>query len=42
MRGVLHKLNLIAKILHKRHDINCCTEQDTKHLNNNVALVKKF
>jgi hypothetical protein len=32
MRGVLQKLDLIAKILLKRHDINCCSEQDTKHL----------
>ena len=26
MRGVLQKLDLIAKILLKRHDINCCSE----------------
>ena len=32
MRDVLKQLNQIAKILLKRHDINCCSEQDTKHL----------
>ena len=32
MRGVLQKLDLIAKILLKHHDINCCSEHDTKHL----------
>src|SRR3954454_15901403 len=32
MRGVLKKLNLIAKILLKRHDINCCSRLDTEHL----------
>ena len=32
MRGVLEKLNTIAEILLKRHDINCCSEQDSKHL----------
>ena len=26
MRGVLQKLDLIAKILLKRHDINCCSK----------------
>ena len=31
MRGVLKKLNQIAEILLKRHDINCCSKQDTKH-----------
>ena len=42
MRGVLGKLNTLAKILLKRHDINFCSKQDNKHLNSNVALVKKF
>ena len=32
MRGVLQKLDLIAKILLKRHDINCCSRLATKHL----------
>ena len=32
MRGMLKKLNQIAEILLERHDINCCSEQDTKHL----------
>ena len=32
MSAVLEKLNTIAKILLKRHDINCCSKQDTKHL----------
>ena len=32
MGGVLKKLDIIAKILLKRHDINCCAKQDTKHL----------
>ena len=32
MRGVLQKLDLIDKILLKRYDVNCCSEQDTKHL----------
>ena len=32
MRGVLKKLDLIAKKILKRHDINCCSEQDTTHL----------
>ena len=31
IRGVLGKLNTLAKILLKHHDINCCSEQDTKH-----------
>jgi len=42
MSGVLKKLDTIAKILLKRHDINCCSKHDTEHLNSNVALVKKF
>ena len=32
MRGVLKQLNQIAESLLKRYDINCCSEQDTKHL----------
>ena len=32
MRDVLTQLNIIAKILLKRHDINCCSKEDTKHL----------
>ncbi len=32
MRGALKRLDQIAKILLKHHDINCCSEQDTKHL----------
>src|SRR3954468_20298973 len=32
MRGVLEKLDLLAKILLKRHDINCCSRLDTEHL----------
>ena len=32
MRAVLKRLDLIAKILLKCNDINCCSEQDTKHL----------
>jgi hypothetical protein len=32
MRGVLQKLNQIAEILLKRHDINYCSEPDTKYL----------
>ena len=32
MRGVFVKLNAINKILIKRHDLNCCSKQDTKHL----------
>ena len=32
MRGVIQKLNQIAKVLLKRHDINCCSKHDTKHL----------
>ena len=32
MSAVLEKLNTIAKILLKRHDINFCSKQDTKHL----------
>lgn len=32
MSGVLKKLDTIAKILLKRHDINCWSKQDTKHL----------
>ena len=32
MRAMLKRLDLIAKILLKRHDINCCSQQDTKHL----------
>ena len=32
MSVVLERLNAIAKILLKRHDINCCSKQDTKHL----------
>ena len=32
MSVVIEKLNTIAKILLKRHDINCCSQQDTKHL----------
>lgn len=32
MSGALERLNQIAKILLRRHDINCCSEQDTKHL----------
>src|SRR3954465_8793920 len=32
MRGVLEKMNQIAKILLRRNDINCCSEQETKHL----------
>jgi hypothetical protein len=32
MSSMLKKLDTIAKILVKRHDINCCSKQDTKHL----------
>src|SRR5215217_3250401 len=32
MSAVIEKLNTIAKILLKRHDINCCSKQETKHL----------
>ena len=32
MRAMIEKVNTIAKILLKRHDINCCSEHDTKHL----------
>ena len=32
MRDVLKELNIIANFLLKRHDINCCSKQDTKHL----------
>ena len=41
MRGVLQKLDLIAKILLKRNDINCCSEQDTKHLKFQCGFGKK-
>ena len=29
MSAVIEKLNTMAKILLKRHDINCCSQQDT-------------
>ena len=32
MSDMIEKLNTIAKILLKRHDINCCSKKDTKHL----------
>ena len=32
MRTMLKELDKIAKILLKRHDINCCSKQGTKHL----------
>src|SRR4051794_3029907 len=32
LNGVLEKLDLLAKILLKRHDINCCSRLATKHL----------
>src|SRR4051794_156708 len=32
MRAVLKKLDLIANFFLKRHDINCCSKEDTKHL----------
>ena len=32
MRDVLKQLNIIAEILFKHHDINCCSKQDTEHL----------
>ena len=32
MSAMIEKLNTIAKILLKRHDINCCSQQYTKHL----------
>ena len=32
MSAVIEKLNTIAKILLKRHEINYCSKQDTKHL----------
>ena len=32
MSAMIEKLNTIANILLERHDINCCSKQDTKHL----------
>ena len=42
MRGVLEKLNQIAKILLRRHDINCCSKQDTKHLKFQCGFSKEL
>src|SRR3954467_15968922 len=42
MRAVLKRLDLIAKILLKRHDVNCCSEQDTKHLKFQCGFSKEF
>ena len=42
MRGVLEKLNQIAKTLLKRHDINCYSKQDTKHLKFPCGLSRLF
>ena len=42
MRALLKRLDLIAKILLKRHDINCCSEQDTKHLKFQCGFSKEF
>ena len=43
MSAMIEKLNTIAKILLECHDINCCSQQDTKDLKFQcVALVRNF
>ena len=42
MSAMIEKLNTIAKILLKRHDINCCSQQDTKHLKFQCGFSEEF
>ena len=42
MSAVIEKLNTIAKILLKCHDINCCSQQDTKHLKFQCGFSEEF
>ena len=42
MSAMIEKLNTIAKILLKRHDINCSSQQDTKHLKFQCGFSEEF